>query len=214
MSERAEAESLGVESVRRTAPAARSLAKAAARLFANQGFDATSVRQIVEAAGVAKPTLYYYFGSKEGLARAIVQEPLGLLVEQIRRIVSSEPDPIHALERVIEAHYAYCREDADRARFLYATIFGPPGSNPANLMACEKHDLSGLTEAATRRLVEAGIVLADRLDDFNAMVRGVIVVPMLGFLYGDKPLGPGLARALVHGLLVGFDGRKLPEPTR
>jgi AcrR family transcriptional regulator len=49
-------------------PVARQIARTAAKLFASRGYDATSIREIVEAAGVAKPTLYYYFGSKEGLA--------------------------------------------------------------------------------------------------------------------------------------------------
>ena len=39
----------------------------ALRLFTSKGFSATSVREIVESAGVTKPVLYYYFGSKEGL---------------------------------------------------------------------------------------------------------------------------------------------------
>ena len=54
----------------------------------NGGFDATSVREIVEAAGVAKPTLYYYFGSKEGLAQALLTVPLvqpGLTAAAARR---------------------------------------------------------------------------------------------------------------------------------
>ena len=54
-------------------PVARHIARAAARLFAERGYDATSVREIVEAAGVAKPTLYYYFRSKEGLRRRFLQ---------------------------------------------------------------------------------------------------------------------------------------------
>ncbi len=48
--------------------------KQAARLFAERGYDAVSVREIVESAGVTKPALYYHFGSKEGLARAVVEE--------------------------------------------------------------------------------------------------------------------------------------------
>ena len=61
-------------------PVARHIARAAARLFAERGYDATSVREIVEAAGVAKPTLYYYFRSKEGLAQALFTVPLTNLV--------------------------------------------------------------------------------------------------------------------------------------
>lgn len=43
-------------------------------LFAAHGYDAVSVREIVAAAGVTKPALYYHFGNKEGVARALIDE--------------------------------------------------------------------------------------------------------------------------------------------
>ena len=46
----------------------------AAALFATNGYDAVSVREIVAAAGVTKPSLYYHFGSKEGVARALIED--------------------------------------------------------------------------------------------------------------------------------------------
>ncbi len=58
----------GVESSEIT----RRIARVAAQLFATLGYDATSVRNIVEAAEVTKPTLYYHFQSKEGLAHALL----------------------------------------------------------------------------------------------------------------------------------------------
>lgn len=45
----------------------------AVRLFGQQGYAATSVREVVEAAGVTKPTLYYYFRNKEDLYREAVE---------------------------------------------------------------------------------------------------------------------------------------------
>ena len=74
-------------------PVARHIARSAARLFAERGYDATSVREIVEAAGVAKPTLYYYFRSKEGLAQALLTVPLTNLVAELRRIVTTIERP-------------------------------------------------------------------------------------------------------------------------
>jgi len=41
-------------------------------LFAVRGYDATSVREICEAAAITKPTLYHFFGSKDGVLRALV----------------------------------------------------------------------------------------------------------------------------------------------
>ncbi|MBW2208934.1 MAG: helix-turn-helix transcriptional regulator, partial [Deltaproteobacteria bacterium] len=45
------------------------LLEAATALFAQKGYAGTSVREIVERAGVTKPVLYYYFENKEGLFR-------------------------------------------------------------------------------------------------------------------------------------------------
>ena len=188
-------------------PVARHIARVAARLFATQGYDATSVREIVEGAGVAKPTLYYYFRSKEGLARALVSEPLSNLVDQLRQIVTTEKDPVHGLEMILEAHFAFCREDPDRSRFLYALIFGPPGSETAIDMDGCKDDLVRWTEAAVRRLAEAGVIRRDRVDACTTMCRGMIVITTLDYLYGDKPLGQDRARVLVSDLLRGFDAR-------
>jgi TetR/AcrR family transcriptional regulator len=189
-------------------PVARHIARVAARLFATQGYDATSVREIVEGAGVAKPTLYYYFRSKEGLAKALVSVPLADLVEQLRQIVTTERDPIRSLEQVFEAQFAFCREDPERARFLYALIFGPPSSAPAHDLKPCKEDLGRWTEAAICRLVDAGIIRRERVDACLTMCRGLIVIATLDFLYGEKPLGQNMAQALLHDLLKGFDDRQ------
>lgn len=60
----------------------------ATRLFARKGYGSTSVRELVEAAGVTKPTLYYWFGSKEALflevIRTHVDELDSLVAEALR----------------------------------------------------------------------------------------------------------------------------------
>ncbi len=187
---------------------ARHIARVAARLFAERGYEATSVREIVEEAGVAKPTLYYYFGSKEGLAKALVSDPLEALVERLRQAVEKEPDPLRSLELVLEAHFAFCREDPDRMRFLHALIFGPPGSGMGSQMKCCASKLIGWTKAAVARCAEAGIIAEDRVEACATVCRGVIVVSNIDFLYGGKPLEVDRARRLVADLLHGFDARR------
>ena len=46
----------------------------ALHLFYEKGYDAIGVQEIADAAGVAKPTLYHYFGSKYGLLQAVAME--------------------------------------------------------------------------------------------------------------------------------------------
>lgn len=183
---------------------ARHIARSAAKLFAERGYDATSVREIVEAAGVAKPTLYYYFRSKEGLAQALLSVPLAGLVATLRHLVTTEADPILCMQRVMESHYAFCREDPDRSRFIYALLFGPLRSEVAGELEPFKSELFGWTEAAVRRLAEAGVVNRDRVDACCAAFRGLIVVSTLDYLFQDRPLGQDLARRQVHEVLYGF----------
>jgi AcrR family transcriptional regulator len=189
-------------------PVARHIARAAARLFAERGYDATSVREIVEAAGVAKPTLYYYFRSKEGLAQALLTVPLTNLVAGLRRIVTTVEDPVRCLEQVIEAQYAFCRDDPDRGRFIYALLFGPLGSEIAGELEPFKESLRSWTDAAVRRLAEVGCVPRNRVEACATACRGLIVISTLDYLYQEKTLGRDLARNHVNDLLNGFGGNE------
>ena len=139
---------------------ARHVARMAARLFAQLGYDATPVRRIVEAAGVTKPTLYYHFGSKEGLAEALLKVPLEGLVATLSAIIEAAGDPVAGLERCFEAHFAFCREEPDRARFYFALWFGPHGATALIEELCRQTDrIDARMLDAVRRLAEANLIL-------------------------------------------------------
>lgn len=61
----------------------------AIRLFGRRGYSATSVREVVEAAGVTKPTLYYYFANKEALFVQCLETQLGGLAGLIDATLAS-----------------------------------------------------------------------------------------------------------------------------
>lgn len=190
---------------------ARHIARVAARLFAARGYDATPVRAIVEAAGVTKPTLYYHFGSKEGLAQALLTVPMTRLVARHEEAVADVADPLVALERLIEANFAFCREDPDRARFVYALFFGPLASGLSAELAGHGQRLTELMHEGVRRVADAGLIDPDRTGACASAVRGLVVIHTMDFLYRGGTLGPELAGRLVADLLNGF-GRQGPPP--
>src|SRR5215469_2314195 len=55
----------------------------ALQLFAEQGYEQTSLREIAERLGVTKAALYYYFKSKEDIVRSLVEEYFGAMDELI-----------------------------------------------------------------------------------------------------------------------------------
>jgi AcrR family transcriptional regulator len=195
---------VSVSADRTESEVARHIAREAARLFAARGYDATPVRAIVEAAGVTKPTLYYHFGSKEGLAQALLTVPLRGLVGRLRSILEGPGDPVEKLERSFEAHFDFSREDPDRSRLFFAVSFGPLGSGLAELFRASCEDLAVVMAEAARPFAEAGLIAPDRVDDFVAACRGMIVMSVMDFLYQGVELRPGLSRRLVGDLLHGF----------
>jgi len=75
----------------------REIFNAAARLFAEQGFNETSMREIAGAAGVGKSTLYDYFPTKDDVLLFIFEEELDAFLLQARAV---EVMQISALEKV------------------------------------------------------------------------------------------------------------------
>lgn len=107
------------------------LLEAALTLFSRKGYAATSVRELVEAAGVTKPVLYYYFKNKEGLYLTLMQNGLA---EFHRTAEQSRLLPGSVQQRIT----GYCISILDVfvarleiARLIYAIYYGPPQGAPA-----------------------------------------------------------------------------------
>ncbi|MBN1290054.1 MAG: TetR/AcrR family transcriptional regulator [Actinobacteria bacterium] len=66
------------------------LVEAARQLFVENGYDATSVSDIVKAAGVAQGTFYWYFNSKEKVLDAVAERFAGKIFERIKRVAESD----------------------------------------------------------------------------------------------------------------------------
>lgn len=186
-------------------PVARHIARVAARLFASQGYDATAVRTIVESAGVTKPTLYYHFGSKEGLARALLTVPMTGLVTTLEAIAGAGGDPVHVLEETFEAHFVFCREEPDRARFFFALVFGPHDSGALAEELCRfGAAMDAQLLGVVRGLAVARVIDPGRADDFVRACCGMIRMAVMDFLFKGGDLDAALARRLVGDLFRGF----------
>lgn len=75
---------------------------AALDLFAERGYDATSVNEVVLRAGVTKGALYHYFTAKEDLLYEIYRGLLDQQLADLDRILAEIPDPRRALRAVVE----------------------------------------------------------------------------------------------------------------
>ena len=73
----------------------------AARVFAERGYDQTSVPELAEALGLAAGSLYHYFGSKEQLLRAICDQLMDPLLEQAEALLEEPREPAEQLRALV-----------------------------------------------------------------------------------------------------------------
>jgi AcrR family transcriptional regulator len=87
-------------------------------LFAQKGFDATSVEEIALNAGVSKPVVYEHFGGKEGLYAVVVDREMSKLLAAITGALTSTGSPRQLLERAAFALLDYVESSSDGFRIL------------------------------------------------------------------------------------------------
>jgi AcrR family transcriptional regulator len=79
----------------------------AAKLFAERGYDGTSMSELTEATGLAAGGLYHYIEGKDDLLIAICDELLEPLLEQARAIVATDAPPVQQLRELVAAWVAH-----------------------------------------------------------------------------------------------------------
>ena len=106
------------------------LLNGATELFAAKGYAATTVREIVERAGVTKPVLYYYFRSKEGIYLDLMREPFSKFAVLIEETLLPAGSARERLFRLCLMAYDIFIENLDAARVMYSIYYGPPQGAP------------------------------------------------------------------------------------
>lgn len=117
--EQANAEQVPVPRVRMTGvQRRRQLLDVARSLFAEKGFEATSIEEIAARAGVSKPVIYEHFGGKEGVYAVVVDREMQVLMDRMVAAVAVDEDPKLLFERAALALLNYVDSSADGFRIL------------------------------------------------------------------------------------------------
>ena len=97
-------------------------------LFSQRGYDAVGVQEIVEVAGVTKPTLYHYFGSKRGLLDDLLSREASKLVSKVKAASEYHGDLVLTLEKIANAYFKTAKEEGAYYRMQAVMFISPPES--------------------------------------------------------------------------------------
>ncbi|MGO9973234.1 MAG: TetR/AcrR family transcriptional regulator [Solirubrobacteraceae bacterium] len=113
----------------------RLMLSAAGQAFATHGFHRSSMDEIANAAGITKPMLYRYFGSKEGLYAAYLRMTGHELVERVRAAdTHGQPPPVR-LRAGLRAFLTYVEEHRAGWTVLHGETTAPTDAQVAREVA-------------------------------------------------------------------------------
>lgn len=87
------------------------LLECAKDLFYSKGYDAVGVQEIVECAGLTKPTLYYYFGSKSGLLQSLLEVKCKEFLESLIEFSKQKKGICEALYELADLYCDFFERD-------------------------------------------------------------------------------------------------------
>lgn len=121
-------------------------------VFAEQGYEATTVEHIAKKAKVSKPIIYEHFGGKEGLYAVIVDREMTAITSRISASIA-EGTPRERLENACLAFMTWVSEEPDAFKVLLRDAPAARGTGMAGLL----HDVADRVGAVfTEQLASAG----------------------------------------------------------
>ncbi len=195
--------------VRTSAATEALLLEAALTLFAEKGYAATTVRDIIAAAGITQPTMYYYCRDKADLFRRLVERHFESSHQQLRQVLEEITGCESRLRALVRRSFAYCVADPRIPRLMFQTYFGSPLPEVSEVLERLTKARFNLVRKLMRDGMESG-ELAPSDEKFLALTFCCLMDQPIN-LFARKPrpgrfLTPALAEAIVtqflHGAIV------------
>lgn len=157
------------------------LLDAALRLFSRKGFESASVREIVKAAEVTRPTLYYYFGSKEGLYLELVERLCATVEDSILHSMVPQGTRQDRLRSFVLNILDSIIEDTDNKRFFFVISLDPR----RNILSSFHERMRNFIAAVVELLLEEGVEKGEFETDDVRCITKLILALVDSFIYNQ-----------------------------
>lgn len=178
-------------------------------LFAEKGFDGTSIEEIAHRAKVSKPVVYEHFGGKEGLYAVIVDRELTTISSTITAALSSSHSPSVIVERAALALLTYIENSPDGFRLLSAGSDRAAGTY-STLLADVAIQVSGILAAQFR----AHGLEASTAPLYAQMLVGIVAMPAQWWLEDRSMSKESVAAHMVNLAWNGLRGLRTEPALR
>jgi AcrR family transcriptional regulator len=144
----------------------------ATELFAANGYEATAIPAVLDAAGVSRGALYHHFASKEALFEAVLESVEASATVKVTRAARVATDPLDGLRRGCAAYLAMCRDATVRQISL---IDAPAVVGWERWREIDEQHSFGLVKAAIAAIAADGRFKPELVDVMSHMVLAALL---------------------------------------
>ena len=164
----------------------RKIFESSMKLFAEKGYDATSIEDITTHVGVAKGTLYYHFTSKEEIFYFLVEEGIKLMQNSIDIKTSKLNNYIDKLKAIVLIQIKVVVKYEDLITILLSQFLGKEERN----QKCKEHIYNYINkiESIVREGIEKGEIKNGNPEAIASEIYGLICSALVYKLRKDEPL--------------------------
>jgi AcrR family transcriptional regulator len=180
--------------------------QAALKRFAQKGYAGTTVRDIVKAARVTTPVLYYYFRNKADLYRALVDWAAEERMRLMREAAARAESLAEQLKEICVALFEFAKANVELTRLAFATALAAPGEVPPQAHCFEKgwQSIQFVQELLAQGMKTGEL---DRRFDSSTLAIGfwglIHIQVVMYLLQPTRPLDRQTAEAVVELFLRG-----------
>ncbi|MFR8104204.1 MAG: TetR/AcrR family transcriptional regulator [Clostridia bacterium] len=159
----------------------RKIFETSMKLFAEKGYDATSIEEITSVVGVAKGTLYYHFSCKEEIFNFLVEEGMKLLKNSIEIKTARHQNSVDKLRDVVLIQIKILVKYENFITILLSQIWG---NEPRNQM-CKKYVFEYVK--TIEEIIEEGIRKGEIIDgNAEVIASGIFGLTCSSLIYRLK----------------------------
>jgi len=203
---------MAVSEVTQANEAETRLLNSALELFSEKGYEGTSIREIIEGAGVTRPVLYYYFENKEDLFRRVFETMFSQLIVRIEEAAAGDGACVDRLKAILSAAFGLAEENTRLVRLILQVLFAPPQQGPP----LDRGKLIRQRFKLVEQVIKDGLgnheLSGGDSQSLTLVFLGLMDMHMMAkFHRTETRLSPELANSLVALFVAGAKYREVPE---
>ncbi len=180
------------------------LLQSALELFTEKGYEAASIREIIEGAGVTRPVLYYYFKNKEELFRRLIEPVFAELSAAFDRVLLDTQSTEERLRTLLRITFEKALMSPKTARLVFQMYFSPPGSGPVLDRSTFRRRRFHVVETIMREGMGRGEIVLDDPNRLALVFIGLMDTHVMAKSHAaDLHFTPEFADSLVRLFLHG-----------